>query len=133
MRQAITIERVHVAHGMLTLQVRAAEGARQTDARIAAQAAEDFPDLPSHSCVNPKGPAFGNVMTDTSVPHLLEHLIIDLQVAAEPANSRATFAGHTTWLDEEAGQANITVKFRSDACALQAAMDACTYLNALLA
>lgn len=132
MKEAVAIERVHVAHGTLTLQVRVAEGARRTDARIAAQAAEDFPSLPSHSCVNPKGPAFGSVMADTSVPHLLEHLIIDLQVAAEPAQSRATFAGHTTWLDEEAGCASITVKFRSDATALQAANHACTYLNTLL-
>lgn len=133
MMETVAIERVHVAHGALTLQVHVAEGARRTDAHIATRAAEDFPNLPSHSCVNSKGPAFGSVMADTSVPHLLEHLIIDLQVAAEPAESRATFAGHTTWLDEEAGRANITVKFRSDAIALQAANDACAYLNSLLA
>lgn len=128
----VTIESLHVARGRLTAQVRVMPNARRTDAQLADRVTRDFPNLPLHSCINTKGPAFASVLADTSTPHLLEHLIIDRQVAEQPANSTTTFAGHTTWLDEAAGLATITVNFRSDACALRAVAYACTYLNDIL-
>ena len=131
--EPLTIEDVHIQPGKLTLRVRTASHARRTSDHLARLVVRDFPDLPQHSCVNPKGPAFASVIADTSVPHLLEHLIIDLQVQEEPPESQATFAGHTMWLDEAEGIASVTVSFRSDACALRAMAYACSYLNDALA
>lgn len=129
----ITIEELHLSRGKLEVHVRVRTDARRTDERIARQAVESFPHLPEHSCVNDRGPAFASVIADTSVPHLLEHLVIDLQVAEEPDGSRARFAGHTKWLDESEGLALVTVSFRSDARALRALRDARDYLNGILA
>ncbi len=126
---AVEVEHLHIMRGTLVVRVRVQEGAHRTNERIAARVAMDFPDLPQHSCVNSKGPAFASVMADTSLPHLLEHLIISLQVAEEPPDSRITFVGHTAWMDETLGIATVTVNFRSDACALRALSYACTYLN----
>ncbi len=130
--QAITIEHLHVKPGKLTVRVSVLPEARRTDERIARRVAADFPNVPQHSCVNGHGPAFASVITRTSMPHLLEHLIIDEQVANEPANSRTTFVGHTEWTDEATGRAIITVSFRSDTAALRAVEYATGYLNDVL-
>lgn len=129
---ALTVENLHITRGKLVATVRVRPGARRTSARLAVRVTADHPSLPQHSCVNSAGPVFDSVMANTSTPHLLEHLIIGYQVAEEPANSTATFAGHTAWLDEAAGLATVTVNFRSDACALRAMAYACSYLNAVL-
>lgn len=131
--EPVTVEHLHLMRGTLVARVRVSPKAHRTNAALAARVAADFPNLPLHSCVNDKGPAFASVMEDTSVPHLLEHLIIDGQVAEEPPGSCATFAGHTTWLDEANGVAQVTVRFRSDACALRALERARSYLNGLMA
>lgn len=130
--EAITIEHLHVAPGKLTVQVHVQPEARRTNEHLARRVAADFPNVPHHSCVNGHGPAFASVIANTSVPHLLEHLIIDAQVANEPDDSCATFAGHTEWTDEAAGRAAVTVSFRSDAAALRAVEYATAYLNNVL-
>lgn len=130
--EAVTIEDIHIQPGKLTACVRVAPDARRTDERIARRVLHDHPDLARHSCVNDKGPAFASVIADTSVPHLLEHIVIDRQVAEEPPESRITFTGHTTWISEDAGLASIVVNFRSDACALRALAYACSYFDSVM-
>lgn len=117
--------------------------------------------LAYHTCVhgddpaaNPDNPTFGAVIENTSLPHVLEHLIIDEQVrnaetprpnsapvtpsdpaalAPSPAPfTDATFVGTTEWLDEAAGLARVEVNFTDDLVALRALRSALAFLNGIL-
>ena len=101
---------------------------RYTTPRLSAFANGQYPDLPKHACVNDLGNTFGYVMERTSVPHLLEHLIISEQVRRQPS-STAIFVGTTEWTDEEAGIARVEVGFKDDLVALRAFNEATLFLN----
>ncbi len=125
------ITALNITPGRLTAEV-VTEPDQRTTPELIARVLQDFPQLPQHSCVNAHGPVFASVMEDTPLPHLLEHLVIDLQVAQQPEASTATFTGFTKWTDAKAGRASVTVNFRDDACALAAVRYACAYLNDVL-
>ena len=91
-----------------------------------------FPDIVKHACVNGVSDKFVAVMNSTSVPHLLEHLMIDIQVHDDRAEADASFVGATEWLDESAGTALVQVSFDDDLCALQALNESLDFLNAEL-
>lgn len=99
---------------------------------LAAALVRTFPDLPNHACVNPVGDFFGAVIADTSLPHVLEHLVIDLQTrecaATDPDR---VFTGVTRWTDRAQGQAVVEVSYRDDLVAIRAFRDAAVYLNSL--
>ncbi len=97
----------------------------------------EVPTLARHACVNERGTVFAAVMDCTPLPHLLEHLVVDLQVRAEsgqwftlpgaaaeapPSMADATcdrpIVGTSEWLDEAAGIARIDVSFADDLVAL---------------
>ena len=82
--------------------------------------------------MNDEGDTFAAVMDHTSIPHLLEHLVIDLQTQAaqEVSDENAVFVGTTEWIDEFAGRARIEVSFTDDLVALRAFRDATAFLNA---
>ena len=104
----------------------AAQAPRTTDPVLAARVCASFPNLPRHACVNGAGDTFGAVMEATSLPHLLEHLVIDLQTQASPDTA---YVGITRWTDENAGRAHIEVSFTDDLVALRAFRDAARFLN----
>ena len=111
--------------------VLAAQAPRTTSPQIAARVCASFPNLPRHACVNGAGDTFGAVMEATSLPHLLEHLVIDLQTQAAPpdASPYTAYVGITRWTDENAGRAHIEVSFTDDLVALRAFRDAARFLN----
>ena len=90
--------------------------------------AEKFPTLAIHACVNGRGDTFGAVMEHTSVPHMFEHLVIELQTRAS-GGSDAVFVGTSEWEDEAAGIARVQVSFTDDLQALRAFKDATRILN----
>ena len=45
-----------------------------------------FPHLAHHKCHNDHGHSFRRESLATEIPHLLEHLIIELQTQAQPRN-----------------------------------------------
>lgn len=53
-----------------------------------------FPQLTKHKCDNDFGYTFRRECQDTELPHLLEHLIIELQSQAEPSG---ILRGQTVW------------------------------------
>ena len=108
-----------------------AHAPRTTDPVLAARVRASFPHLPRHACVNGAGDTFGAVMEATSLPHLLEHLVIDLQTQAAPpdASPDTAYVGITRWTDENAGRAHIEVSFTDDLVALRAFRDATRFLN----
>ena len=111
--------------------VFAAQAPRTTDPVLAARVCASFPNLPRHACVNGAGDTFGAVMEATSLPHLLEHLVIDLQTQAAPpdASPDTAYVGITRWTDENAGRAHIEVSFTDDLVALRAFRDAARFLT----
>ena len=129
---ALAIERLVVGAGRIGCDVTlTAHAPRTTDPVLAARVRASFPDLPRHACVNGAGDTFGAVMEATSLPHLLEHLVIDLQTQAAPpdASPDTAYVGITRWTDENAGWAHIEVSFTDDLVALRAFRDATRFLN----
>lgn len=130
----VEITRIHVDDGRLTLNVQLSPDApAYTTPLIAKRACQAAPNLPAHSCINNAGPTFAHVMENTSIPHLLEHLIIDAQVRAMPADDAHRFVGTTHWMREEVPmQAVVEVNFFDDLIALRAAKHALATLNDIL-
>lgn len=126
---AVSIEQFTVGEGRLVCEIRLAPSApRVTSPGLIRKLEGAFPHLARHACVNDKGVTFGAVMNHTSLPHLLEHLVIDLQVRGAQRDDDA-FAGTTDWIDQEVGTARIQVSFTDDLAALRAFRDAVRFLN----
>ena len=134
----ITVPKIEVFPERLRLHVQLGDAVpRFTNEVMIAKAYEAYPTLPVHSCINAKGPTFGDVAVGTSVPHLLEHLIIAEQVRiindSTPTNE-ATFVGTTSWSEDgtEAGKAIVEVSFLDDLQALKALRNALALVNEIV-
>lgn len=126
---ALRVLGVKVLTGRLVCEVQVPdERFRLTTPALAARAVAAFPGLPHHSCVNGEGRTFGAVMDRTSLPHMLEHLCIDLQVAGA-ADGAQSFTGTTEWTDRATGTARIQLSFCDDLVALRAFNEAVRFLN----
>ena len=129
MPDAVCVERVVVRAGRLACDVRIDDAKRRyATSELVEAALQAFPSLPYHTCVNEVGPTFGAVMRTTSVPHLVEHIAIDLQTR-EATDSNAVFIGTTEWLDEQAGRARIELSFTDDLQAMRAFNRAVDFVN----
>lgn len=130
--QVIALERICVKAGRIEANVRVAAGLRTTTPDIARRVLARFPNLARHTCKNDEGPTFGAVVEHTPLPHLLEHLVIELQVACEKCDTLSecfTYVGTTQWLDERAGLARVEVNYADDLAALRAFRDALRVIN----
>ncbi|MCL1797277.1 MAG: hypothetical protein FWG24_03060 [Eggerthellaceae bacterium] len=87
-----------------------------------------FPNLVNHTCKNPHGTTFGAAINSTALPHLFEHLVIDLQAKASTSPDE-TFVGTSTWTEKALGRARVEVSFTDDLSALRAFRDAARILN----
>ena len=116
----LSVERVAIERDRMALLVRVAGGSTaHLSSEAAAQLLRARPRLARHACLNAQGEPFGAILDRTSLPHILEHLIIDFQ--AEFADrSAATFVGTTEWLNEREGLARVEVNFTDDLIALAA-------------
>lgn len=129
----IAVESIAVQADRIVLRVAMAPGTpRFMTPSMAARLDAVRPSLKMHACVNDTGPTFGHVMATTSIPHVLEHLILDEQVRDEAAPDAFPFSGITLWLDEAAGLAHIEVSYFDDLTALAAVRSAAALLNECL-
>ena len=147
----IRVKRMEVRRGHLVYRVAFGAAPRVTSPRLVSRVLAVVPTLAQHACVNERGATFAAVMDCTPLPHLLEHLVVDLQVRAEsgqwftlpgaaaeapPSMAGAThdhpIVGTSEWLDEAAGIARIDVSFADDLVALRAMRDSVAFLNKLL-
>lgn len=76
---------MEVHRGHLVCLVSFADAPRVTSASLMRRVLPAFPMLPQHACVNECGAMFAAVMDCTPLPHLLEHLVVDLQVRSQIA------------------------------------------------
>ena len=147
----IRVERMEVRRGHLVCRVAFGAAPRVTSPQLMSRVLAAVPTLAQHACVNECGTTFAAVMDCTPLPHLLEHLVVDLQVRADtgqwctlpgaaaeapPPMAGATrdhpIVGTSEWLDETAGIARIDVSFADDLVALRAMRDSVAFLNKLL-
>jgi hypothetical protein len=120
----LVIESLRVGRDRVTAAVRVRDAAfADTNPQVARRAIAQRPNLPIHSCVNGTGPAFGDVIGHTPLPHLLEHVVVDLQAAAS-ADPDRVFTGATRWTDRASGRAEVQVSYADDLVALRAFRDA---------
>lgn len=128
----LVVERVAIERDRMALLVRVAGGpAAHLSPEAAARLLRARPRLARHACVNAQGEPFGAILDRTSLPHILEHLIIDFQ--AELADrSAATFVGTTEWLNEREGLARVEVNFTDDLIALAALKAACALMEGMV-
>ncbi|MEG1197142.1 MAG: hypothetical protein RSD38_02045 [Raoultibacter sp.] len=124
----LTIERITVAAGRIHCEVSVAQNCAFTTPELAQRTQIAFPSLSRHACVNDIGDTFGAVIKHTSLPHLLEHLVIDAQTRACP-DATKVFLGTTHWLDKTHTKAHIAVNFTDDLVALRAFRDSAEFLN----
>jgi hypothetical protein len=89
------------------------------------------PNLARHACVNTVGRTFGDVIDDTPLPHLLEHVVIDMLVES-CAETHATHVGTSVWLDEPTGLASVQVSMQDDLAVLAAFNQAVAFVNELV-
>ena len=128
----VAVTDIRVRRDRLVLTVALAGGTpRETTPELAKALVNAVSTLPEHACVNDCGPTFGAVLASTSLPHVLEHLIIDVQARAS-APATPTFVGTTTWLDRSASIARVEVSYTDDLIALAAVKQALATLNGIL-
>ncbi len=153
----LRVKRLEVRRGHLTCLVEfAPQVPRLTSKALVDRVLPAFPALPRHACVNGSGRTFGDVIECTPMPHLLEHMVVDLQVremvkggisaagspsafdvpavsavpaAPAAAASDTPIVGTSEWVDEAAGLARIDASFADDQVALRALRDAVRALN----
>jgi hypothetical protein len=127
----ISVESLHVKRDRVVAHVRTGSPVKVlTTPRLMQAICAVHPDLPRHACVNGVGPTFSVVMNRTTLPHLLEHLVVDLQVRA-CADPDRVFTGTTRWVDRPAGLARVEVSFADDLVAIRAFRDAAELINSI--
>ena len=112
----------------------------RTTPELAQRAVELRPNLAQHACVNSASragrtqPTFGSVIDDTPLPHLLEHLAIDVLIeqAGDEYGSEPTFVGTSEWIDRAARTAQIQLSCPDDLLVLRAFSDALQLLNTIV-
>lgn len=129
----LRIERVAFERDRMVLLVRVSGGpaACLGNAR-AARLLDARPTLAAHACLNAEGAPFGTILARTSLPHVLEHLVIDFQAEHPESDAAATFVGTTEWLSEREGLARVAVKFSDDLIALGALKSALALLEGMV-
>lgn len=99
--QPIRITRLHVRNDRVVADIALAPSApRYTSPELVAHVLSAYPNLPKHSCVNERGTTFALVMNNTPVPHLLEHMVVDLQVRAAQ-QERAAQQGRAAQMQQD--------------------------------
>lgn len=141
MHDKVVFDRLTVLPDRVEASVRIVDQeARVTSKALIDRVLQQFPTVPYHACRNDVGPTFGAVMERTSVPHLLEHLVIDIQTHAharnetsQGASDQAIFTGTTQWSADDPDVAIVRVSFLDDLIALGAFKKALHFINHALA
>lgn len=114
----------------VTIRVRSEQFA-YTNNRIIEEVLSHFPSLGMHACRNHKGRLFADVMNHTSVPHLLEHMVVDGQTRRAQKEDRI-FTGTTQWSREDPLVALVVFSYEDDLVALEVLNQCVALLNAIL-
>lgn len=87
-----------------------------------------MPNLALHKCKNSSGNNFETAMNSTSLAHVLEHMIIDIQ----SKYTNEVLLGTTEWVDKSLGLAKIELSYTDDLVCLSAIQEAQNLLNKII-
>ena len=130
----LQVEHIQVHDGKLDIELAVSLPALHVEPAVAGRVLSLLPNLVRHVCVNGRGDGrFGSELVGTELPHLLEHVVIELQAQACGA---AGLMGHTSWAEElartrEQGIARMrtVVSFANDLVALAALKEGCALVE----
>lgn len=109
------------------------EGDKYSNSAIKDKLLEIKPSLKKHSCKNANNEPLSSVLDTTSIPHILEHLIIDNQIQyRNNEEDDVSILGTTEWINEDEGIAKIEFSFYDDVTALKSINEAQNLLNSLI-
>lgn len=129
--ETVRVEQIRVEDDRIVFTVRVTTPLwHRTTFQLTAQVLELHPHLIHHACVNAKGTVFGAVIFDTPLPHLLEHLAIDI-LSKTSSNPHITHVGTSSWIDEVQGTACVQISMRDDLEVLSAFNQAVSIVNDL--
>ena len=104
-----------------------------TTPEIAERLQEEVPHILNHACLNEVGPTFGAVAQNTSMPHVLEHVVIALQAQQESLHAYGTtYVGKTYWVDRDKRMACVEVNYVDDFVALESFTKAAALLDSIV-
>ena len=147
-RKLLSINKLTVYADRIVAHISVDVNSAYTTPELAKQALAHRPYLAHHTCINEKGPTFGAVIEHTPLPHLFEHVVVDILSqehagSAGPGEPMGTFpegrltenpssdpvVGTSEWLDRKAGTARVEVSYQDDLVALAAFKSAEEFLN----
>ena len=110
------------AEGQMKLTVQMPETGRFTThglPHLARRLFRLFPQLTKHKCDNDFGYSFKRECQDTELPHLLEHLIIEIQSQIQPQD---VLRGQTVWdwRCDPHGRFHVSVDYENEVLAIAA-------------
>lgn len=130
--EPLRVESIRVRADRIEIQVGVqSERHAYTDAALMKRVLKDHPSLALHACRNHKGTLFSDVMNNTAVPHLLEHMVVDGQTRAARDEQRV-FTGTTQWDAHDLLKAHVVVSYEDDLVALRVLSECVSYLNEIL-
>lgn len=153
--KALVVEKVLVRADRIVAHVVVSPACAYTTAALAQRVLCRRPSIAHHACINEVGPTFASVINHTPLPHLFEHVVVDIlaqnavqnEVKHEAQNgvkneaqnasqgafqNGAVFAGTSEWTNRGAGQAKVEVSYTDDLDALSAFKEAEEFLNTVL-
>lgn len=131
-KHPLVIEHIQVRPDRMEVTIRVrSEQFAYTNNRIIEEVLSHFPSLGMHACRNHKGRLFADVMNHTSIPHLLEHMVVDGQTRRAQKEDRI-FTGTTQWSREDPLVALAAFSYEDDLVALEVLNQCVALLNAIL-
>lgn len=124
----LVIERITVCADRLDVLVRCATRYAYTSPKIATRALSLRPRLATHACINDKGNTFGAIIAHTPMPHLLEHVAVDMLVDTFFEESRVA-TGVTEWISHDPPRARIQLSMTDDLIAIGVLQAALKFVN----
>lgn len=130
--EPLRVKSIRVRADRIEIQVGVqSEKYAYTDKALMQRVLENYPSLALHACRNHKGTLFSDVMNNTAVPHLLEHMVVDGQTRATRDEQRI-FTGTTQWDAHDLLKAHVAVSYEDDLVALRVLSECVSYLNEIL-
>ncbi|MRS12616.1 MAG: hypothetical protein EG823_06050 [Actinobacteria bacterium] len=116
----------------VVLNVESAAAMRTShDGSIVARAFDLLPGLADHRCANDDGRPFSEEIADTEVPHLFEHVVLELMARS---GSPRTLKGETTWdfRRDGPGVFHVSLAYDNDLVCLGAVKAAARFVEYML-
>ncbi|MDR2587376.1 MAG: hypothetical protein LBC23_03845 [Coriobacteriales bacterium] len=98
---ALVLENLEVTDASLRASLRVTPPSLRVSEQLAATALACRPALAHHICKQQGIGCFADKLVGTTLPHLVEHIAIDLLVEETPSRPQA---GNTTWIDHAQGR-----------------------------